>query len=245
MDNARVAIVTGGAQGIGREVVETLLRRGLRVASASLGAADAAPPAIPEARDSYLPIETDVSKNEEIAACVERVFSAWGRIDILVNNAGIRTQTAAERMTREEWDRVLAVNLGGSFFFAQAVLPEMEKRRWGRIVMMASIAGQQGSLASSIAYSASKAGQLALAKQLAKQYAACGITVNAVAPAAIETPELERMPQEERARLERAIPVGRFGKASEVAELVGFLVSENAGYVTGATFDLNGGLMMR
>jgi 3-oxoacyl-[acyl-carrier protein] reductase len=190
-------------------------------------------------------VTVDVADVNAVQQCVEKILAKWGRIDILVNNAGVRKETSIEDIAPEEWNRILSVNLGGTFFFSQAVLQPMKEQKWGRIINMSSFGGQAGPLTSGAHYCASKAGQLALTKSFARSLAKEGITVNSVAPAAIETPEMERIDPIKLANMKEGIPVKRFGKAKEVAKLVSFLASEEAGYITGSTFDINGGLLMR
>lgn len=242
MADARVAVVTGAAQGLGRAVADRMVQGGFRVCYVDVngeklddidGGANA------------MTAVADVSDPQAVAQVVQAVLSRWGKIEVLVNNAGIRYETPLEAISLEEWNRVLAVNLTGTFLFSQAVLPQMRRQRWGRIIIMSSYGGQAGPLTSGAHYCASKAGQLALMKVLARMVAQEGVTVNAVAPAAIHTPEMDRIDPEKLSRMVASIPVGRVGEPEEVAELVWFLASEAAGYITGATFDINGGLLMR
>ncbi|AJY76135.1 SDR family NAD(P)-dependent oxidoreductase [Paenibacillus beijingensis] len=242
----RVAIVTGASQGLGYAIAAKLVQEGKKVAFVSLGLDSVKAEFERETGEGRVIFcEMDVSDNAAIARCVEDVTRSWGRIDILVNNAGIRTETAIEEIGPEEWNRIMAVNLGGTFFFSQAVVPVMKEQKWGRIINMSSFGGQFGPLTSSAAYSASKAGQIALTKVFARTLAEYGITVNAIAPAAIRTPEMDKIPADALAGMVRTIPVGRVGEAAEVAELVSYLVSDYGGFVTGATMDINGGRLMR
>jgi 3-oxoacyl-[acyl-carrier protein] reductase len=167
-----------------------------------------------------------------------------GRLDILVNNAARTLFTPLFEIEPGEWDDVVATNLRGVFFGCQLAGPRMREQRWGRILNMASIAGQAGG-ASGAHYAASKAGIIVLTKIVAAELAPHGVTCNALAPAAVRTPVFDELPEERLEALRRRIPVGRFGEAGEVAELAAFLCSETAGYITGATFDANGGLLMR
>lgn len=242
----RVAIVTGASQGLGFAIAQLFVNKGMKVAFVSRNLNDIKSKfASAVNSDQVMFVSLDVSDYEAIRGCVEEVIQHWGRIDILVNNAGMRTQTEIEDITPEEWDRVMSVNLGGTFFFSQAVIPIMRKQKWGRIVNMSSFGGQFGPLTSSAVYSASKAGQIALSKVFARTLAADGITVNTIAPASIRTPDMDRMPADAIAKMVQTIPVGRVGEPVEVAELVAYLVSDHGGFVTGATFDINGGRLMR
>ena len=245
----RVAIVTGAAQGIGLAIAKQFLHEGKKVAfvdvNESLLAEIEATLQTDENRRSALFLTIDVADVQAIRAGVRKVLDRWGRIDILVNNAGIRKETAIEEIDLEEWNRLISVNLGGTFFFSQAVLEPMRKQKWGRIINISSFGGQFGPLTSGAHYCASKAGQLVLTKVFARYLAKEGITVNTVAPAAIHTPEMDKIAPEKLDKMVQGIPVGRVGQVEEVAQLVAYVASEDAGYVTGATFDINGGLLMR
>ena len=190
-------------------------------------------------------IQLDVSDIKGIQTTVDQVVNKWGRIDILVNNAGIRFETPIEEINEEEWDQVLNVNLKSTFFFSQAVISVMKEGGWGRIINMSSIGGQAGPLTSGAHYSASKAGQIALSKTFARSLAPYGITVNTVAPAAIRTPEMDKMDPAKLAQMVETIPLRRVGESQEVADLVSYLTSDSGGFTTGATFDINGGRLMR
>lgn len=245
----RVAIVTGAAQGIGLAIAKQFLHEGKKVAfvdvNESLLAEIEATLQTDENRRSALFLTIDVADVQAIRAGVRKVLDRWGRVDILVNNAGIRKETAIEEIDLEEWNRLISVNLGGTFFFSQAVLEPMRKQKWGRIINISSFGGQFGPLTSGAHYCASKAGQLVLTKVFARYLAKEGITVNTVAPAAIHTPEMDKIAPEKLEKMVQGIPVGRVGQVEEVAQLVAYVASEDAGYVTGATFDINGGLLMR
>jgi 3-oxoacyl-[acyl-carrier protein] reductase len=243
----RVALVTGAAQGIGAAVAETLFRGGAKVAVADVRveAATQTSAAIDPAGKRAVPVEVDVRSRESVARAFETAEAALGPVDILVNNAAITAQGSVWEIEPSEWDDVLAVNLRGTLLCSQIAGPAMADRGFGRIVNLASLAGQQGGTVAGAHYAASKAGILVLTKILAKELAGQGVTVNAVVPAAIRGPVMDTMPAERLAALERSIPVGRFGEAAEVAALVAFLCSRDAGYITGAALDINGGLGMR
>ena len=217
----RTAVVTGAAQGLGEAIARTLAARGANVVLA------------------------DQPLDRGGIAHVGEAEDAFGQIDILVNNAARTVSRPLWEIPLDEWDDVLATNLRSVFLATQIVGPRMRDRGWGRIVNMASLAGQQGGAVAGAHYAASKAGIIVLTKIAAADLAADGVTVNAVAPAAISGPIMDAMPQERVEALAARIPVGRVGRPGEVAELVAFLASEEAGYVTGATFDINGGLLMR
>jgi len=243
----RVALVTGAAQGIGAAIAATLFLGGAKVAVADVrvDAATATSAAIDSAGTRAVPVEVDVRSRESVARAFETAEASLGPIDILVNNAAITAQGSVWEIEPEDWDDVLAVNLRGTLLCSQIAGPAMERRGFGRIVNLASLAGQQGGTVAGAHYAASKAGILVLTKILAKELAGTGVTVNAVVPAAVRGPVMDTMPAERLAALESTIPVGRFGEPAEVAALVAFLCSADAGYITGAALDINGGLGMR
>jgi NAD(P)-dependent dehydrogenase (short-subunit alcohol dehydrogenase family) len=241
----RVAIVTGGARGIGFEIGAALARSGLRVALTDLngpGAADAAAVLTREGGES-LGVEGDVSRPEDVKAMVASVGQRWGRIDVLVNNAGICPMTPFLEIGADEWDSVLAVNLKGAFLCCQAVVPWMLSQGAGKIVNIASSAGQMGGIAVGLHYSASKAGILGLTKSLARALAP-QIQVNAVSPGTTESEMTNGWEDAAIANIIRQIPAGRLGRPVDVAAAVEFLVSEQAGFITGQTLNVNGGLYM-
>ena len=235
----RTAVVTGAAQGLGEAIARALHARGASVVVADVNddsAARVASSLGARARGAYV----DVCDR----ASVERMLDAAGRVDVLVNNAARTLFTPLFEIDTDEWDDVLATNLRGVFYGCQLAGPRMREQGWGRILNMASIAGQAGG-ASGAHYAASKAGIVVLTKIVAAELAPNGVTCNALAPAAVRTPVFDELPEERLEALRQRIPVGRFGEPAEIAELAAFLCSEEAGYVTGATFDANGGLLMR
>ncbi|MDQ1003534.1 NAD(P)-dependent dehydrogenase (short-subunit alcohol dehydrogenase family) [Neobacillus niacini] len=249
MNEQRVAIVTGANKGLGLAVAENFVKEGKKVVFVIRNKAN-----LEQTRQRFqqeelqkqvMFIQLDVSDINGIKSAVNEVLNEWGRIDILVNNAGIRFETPIEEIDEEEWDQVLSVNLKSTFFFSQAVIPAMKERGWGRIINMSSIGGQAGPLTSGAHYSASKAGQIALSKVFARSLAPYGITVNTVAPAAIRTPEMDKMDPAKLAQMVETIPLRRVGEPREVSDLVSYLASDTGGFTTGATFDINGGRLMR
>jgi NAD(P)-dependent dehydrogenase (short-subunit alcohol dehydrogenase family) len=226
----RVALVTGAASGIGAAVA-----RRLRASGAEVAALDLQPV------DGYLSVQADISKSAEVNAAVARVEQELGRIDVLVNSAGVSGHSLhTVDVDDNEWQSVLGINASGSFYLSRAVLPGMVERGYGRIVLLASIAGKEGNPMAA-AYSASKAAVIALAKAIGKDVAGTGVLVNAIAPAVIETPILAGMSEEHVAYMLQRVPLGRMGTADEVASLVAFLASEELSFSTGATFDISGG----
>lgn len=241
----RTALVTGAAQGIGRAVAEGLLAAGARVAALDLDAERVAGTFAGHGQQ-ILPLAADVSDPTQIDAAVDRMTREWGNADILVNNAGRTVTRSIWDMTVDEWDDVLATNLRSFVLFIQRCAPAMRAAGWGRIVNMASLAGQHGSMGGpSPHYAASKAGIIVLTKDVAREVAPDGVTVNAVAPAAVRTPVMDGFDPELVAQFVEAIPVGRVGEVHEVASLVTYLCSDAAAFVTGATLDVNGGISMR
>lgn len=241
----RVAIVTGASQGIGETIARELAAEGATVVlvdvqrdklEAVAGSIIAAGGRA-EARDADV---GDAAAADGVAAAVA---AAHGRIDHLVNNAGITRDTLLMRMKEEDWDAVLRVNLKGAFNFSRAVLRTMIAARYGRIVNIASVAGQMGN-AGQTNYAASKAGVIALAKSLAREVGSRGITVNAVAPGFIATAMTEALPEEIKKAYLEIIPLKKFGLPIDVAHAVKFLLSEDAAYVTGQVVSVNGGMYM-
>jgi 3-oxoacyl-[acyl-carrier protein] reductase len=223
----RVALVTGGGSGIGAAVAERLSSGGALVVTF-----DASPTA---------DVQGDVTRSADLGGAVEHVEERHGRLDILVNSAGIPGESLRTvDVTDEEWERVLAVNATGSFYACRAVLPGMIARGYGRIVLVASIAGKEGNPMAG-AYSASKAAVIAMTKAIGKDVAGTGVLVNCIAPAVIETPILEGLSRHHIDYMVERIPLGRVGRADEVAALVAWLASEDCSFSTGATYDISGG----
>ena len=230
--SGRVALVTGGASGIGDAVARRLLAEGAAVASLDLEA---------RAAEGILALGGDVSRSADVEAAVDRVERELGPLDVLVCSAGVPGASLATLdVTDEEWRRVLAINADGVFFCNRAAAARMVPRGYGRIVNVASIAGKEGNPMAA-AYSASKAAVIALTKAVGKDLARTGVLVNCVAPAVIETPILEGISQEHVDYMVERIPMGRMGRPDEVAALVCWLASEECSFSTGATYDISGG----
>ena len=241
----RIALVTGASQGIGRACALQLARDGATLALAARNLDKLAEVAaeIAEAGGTAHAFSLDVSSEDSIKECARSVIAHCGGVNILVNNAGITRDILSMRMKRKDWDDVLSTNLTGAFLMSQAVMSAMVKNRWGRIVNVTSVVGETGQ-AGQANYAASKAGLIGLTKSLARELASRTITVNAVAPGYIETPMTAVLTDEQKAATAQHIPLGRVGSDVEVAHAVAFLASEEAGYITGHTLDVNGGLYM-
>ncbi|MFD8812439.1 SDR family oxidoreductase [Streptomyces sp. NPDC059627] len=243
----RVALVTGAGRGIGAAVAGRLHRLGLRVAllDRDEDAVTALAAELDPGRGTALALAADVSDTAALEDAVRTVSGVWHAPDVLVNNAARTVPGSVWDIGLDEWDAVLATNLRSVFALTRLCAPAMRERGWGRVVNLASLAGQQGGTLAGAHYSASKAGVLVLTKVFARELAPYGVTVNAVAPAAVETPVVAELGAAAVSGMAAGIPVGRLGRPAEVAALVAHLAGEEAGYVTGATFDINGGTHMR
>jgi NAD(P)-dependent dehydrogenase (short-subunit alcohol dehydrogenase family) len=230
--SGRVALVTGGASGIGAATIRRLLSEGARVASLDLGG---------EPPPGALPLGGDVTDSAQVERAVARTTDELGPIDILVCSAGITgASLPTVEVTDEEWRRVMAVDADGVFFCNRAVLPGMVARGYGRIVNIASIAGKEGNPMAT-AYSAAKAAVIAMTKAIGKDVARTGVLVNCIAPAVIETAILDGLSEEHIDYMVERIPMGRLGSADEVAALACWLASEECSFSTGAAYDISGG----
>ncbi len=242
----RVAIITGGARGIGKAIGSAFVREGAKVCLVDVdkGILETAKNEIQKSREEIIAFACDITKSAEVKAAVNQVQKAFGRIDILVNNAGIIRRGTIETVTEEDWDRVIEVNLKGTFNCCKAVVEIMKQQGYGKIVNVSSIAGKMGDITSAPGYGPSKAGVDALTKTLARQLATYGINVNAVSPHAIETEMSAQWSEERRKEIIASIPLGRLGKPEDVAEAVLFLASDDASFITGEILDVNGGALM-
>jgi 3-oxoacyl-[acyl-carrier protein] reductase len=239
----QVAIVTGAGRGIGAAIATRLARCGAKVVAADLDLAAAEQVAGED--DLVTARQVDVADWDAVHALVAETWEREGRLDVFVNNAALTIARDFWELEPTEWDEVMAVNLRGTLAGCRAAGERMRSQGSGRIVNLTSLAGQQGSVANGAHYSASKAGIIVLTKIAAAELAPDNVTVNAIAPAAIESPLVDALPPERRESLAASIPLGRLGHPDEVAATVAYLASEEAAYITGATLDLNGGLFMR
>ncbi|MEL7242589.1 MAG: 3-oxoacyl-[acyl-carrier-protein] reductase [Cyanobacteria bacterium J06573_2] len=240
----QVAVVTGASRGIGRAIAQEFAKLGATVVvnyASSSKAAEELVSEITTAGGNAIALQADVSKEEDVESLVKTVLEKFNKIDILVNNAGITRDTLLLRMKPEDWQAVINLNLTGVYLCTRAVSKGMLKKRSGRIINIASVAGQMGNPGQAN-YSAAKAGVIGLTKTLAKEFASRGITVNAVSPGFIETDMTSELQSEE---ILKAIPLGRYGKPEEIAGMVRFLAADNAAaYITGQTFNVDGGMVM-
>ena len=243
--DGRVALVTGASQGIGRAVAMELAKAGATVvlAARNVEKLEAVKAEIVAAGGKAESFALDVSSEESIKAVGKAVIAQTGPVHILVNNAGVTRDGLAMRMKLADWNEVLTTNLTGAFLLTQAVLPAMLRERWGRIVNITSVVGETGQ-AGQANYAASKAGLIGLTKSLARELASRAITVNAVAPGYIETAMTAVLNDEQKNAMLGVVPLGRPGSDADIAAAVRFLASEEAGYITGHTLDVNGGLYM-
>ena len=241
----RKAVVTGAGRGIGRAIAEELARQGVHVICISQNPASCggAAEAIQAAGGSAEALAVDVSDSAAVNAASEQLLKAHGTIDILVNNAGITRDTLLMRMKDEEWDAVLRTNLNSCFYWSRALMPTMARQRWGRVINISSVIGQMGN-AGQANYAAAKAGIFGLTMSLAREFAKRGLTVNAVAPGFIQTDMTEGLGDEVTAAILQQIPLKRLGSPADIANIVTFLAAEEAGYITGQTFTVDGGMVM-
>ena len=242
----QVAIITGAAKGIGRSIALALVKEGAKVVLVDVDGEvlRSLQEEIEKRGGQALSVACDISTFFDVERMVEQGLKAFGRIDLLVNNAGIIRRGTIETVSEEDWDRVIAVNLKGTFNCCKAVVGPMKRQRSGKIVNVSSIAGKLGDITSAPGYGSSKAGADALMKTLARQLAPSGIRVNAVAPHAIETEMSAQWPDERKREVITGIPLGRLGRPEDVADAVLFLASDAASFITGEILDVNGGAFM-
>lgn len=240
----RVAIVTGGGRGIGEAIVRRFVSEGASVAFTYNSSPDRAADLVNAlGEDRVLAVRCNVTEGSQLEALAEKVLSRWGKIHILVNNAGITRDGLAIRMSRQDFDDVIATNLTGVFLATKAVLRPMMSERWGRVINISSVVGLTGN-AGQANYVASKAGLIGMTKALAREVASRNILINCIAPGYIQSDMTERLNEKQRDAIVGAIPLGRIGQGEDVAAVAAFLASDDASYITGQVFAVDGGMTM-
>jgi acetoacetyl-CoA reductase len=240
----RVALVTGGVRGIGLAISRDFLDRGATVAAGYSRNEEAAGAFLEEADPERVSVhQGNISNHVDCERVIEEVIDRYGRLDILVNNAGITVDKSVRKMTPQEWNHVIEVNLNGAFYMSRAALQHMIDRGYGRIVNISSVIGETGNIGQAN-YAAAKAGLFGLTMTMALEGARSGITVNCVAPGFIATEMVAAVPEAILARIVEQIPAGRLGTPEEVARVVAFLVDSDSSYITGQAYSVNGGLYM-
>lgn len=237
----RVAIVTGGARGIGQSIALRLSEAGASLVIADLGDATAVVEQIKKNGRQAIGVVADISSAPDAARVIENAVSTFGHADILVNNAGITRDQLLMRMSDDDWDAVLRVNLKSAFLCSRAVLRPMIKQKWGRIINISSVVGIVGN-AGQANYASAKAGLIGLTKTISKEVASRGITANAIAPGFIDTAMTQKLTEEQRDAIKKGIPAGFLGAPEDVANAVAFLASEEARYITGQVLNVDGGM---
>lgn len=242
----KVAVITGAANGMGKAIAIAFAKEQAKIVAVDidLPGLNSISEFLKNNKLEGITIQADISKKEEIDKAIQTALKTYNRIDILVNNAGICPRTGVEDVTEEEWDRVLNVNLKSAFFLSQKVLPGMKANRYGKIINMVSGAGKIGGLQVGAHYSASKAGLICLTKTFARYAAPFDINVNGVCPGVIGTEMTNSISPAQIETYKKAIPLGRIGLAEDVANVVLFLASDAASYITGEITDVNGGFIM-
>lgn len=240
----KVAVITGAARGIGREIAKKFAEEGASVIMVDIKGAEDSAAELRQLGHAARGLAVDITRSMEVKAAVDNILQKEGKIDILVNNAGIIARGTILDLTDEVWQSVMDVNITGAFYWCRAVLPGMIKAHGGRIVNVSSIAGKMGDITAAPVYGTSKGALNTLTKSLARQAAEYGITVNALAPHAIETDMSAQWSEEKRKGVIESIPLGRMGTPGEVATAALFLASEDAAFITGEVLNINGGYLM-
>ena len=241
-----VVVVTGASRGLGRAIAEELAEGGAKVVvnySRSKEPAEELVEQISKSGGEAIAVQADVSDAEQAQKLIERAIEEFNRIDVLINNAGINIDRTLQKLSVDDWDQVIQVDLNSAFYTVHAALPHMTDQGGGKIINMSSFIGEAGNIGQAN-YSAAKAGLLGFTKTAAQELARFGITVNALCPGFIETDMVAGIPEEARQKLLKQVPLGRFGKPEEVARAVRYLI-EDGDYITGQSIDINGGIYIR
>jgi acetoacetyl-CoA reductase len=241
-----VVVVTGASRGLGRAIAEELAGGGAKVVvnySRSKEPAEELVGQISESGGEAIAVQADVSDAEQAQKLIDQALERFNRVDVLINNAGINIDRTLQKLSVEDWDKVIQVDLNSAFYTVHAVLPHMTDQGGGKIINMSSFVGEAGNIGQAN-YSAAKAGLLGFTKTAAQELARYGITVNAICPGFIETDMVANIPEEAQQKLRKQVPLGRFGKPEEVARAVRYLV-EDGDYITGQSIDINGGIYIR
>ena len=244
--SGKKAIVTGAAQGIGLGIASRLANEGIWVAICDRNGEKAREEAakLNAMGLKVIAVEADISNVTDIHNMIEYVANFFSGLDILINNAGILDSSSIADMKEETWDRVMAVNLKGTFFCCQAAIPHLKKSSAPRIINISSVAGRMGGYEASLSYAASKGGVLSMTRGMARQLARYGITVNALCPGTIETEMIQGWSAEQKSGLQSRIPLGRLGSITDIAGAAVFLTGDDAAFITGLSLDVNGGMFM-
>ncbi len=241
-----VVVVTGASRGLGRAIAQEMARGGAKVVvnySRSKEPAEELVNEISERGGEAIAVQADVSDAEQAQKLIDRAMEEYNRVDVLINNAGINIDRTLRKLSVDDWDKVIQVDLNSAFYTVHAVLPHMTEQGGGKIINMSSFVGEAGNIGQAN-YSAAKAGLLGFTKTAAQELARYGITVNAICPGFIETDMVANIPEEAQQKLRKQVPLGRFGKPDEVARAVRYLV-EDGDYITGQSIDINGGIYIR
>jgi NAD(P)-dependent dehydrogenase (short-subunit alcohol dehydrogenase family) len=242
----RVAVVTGGSRGLGEAMAIRLAQDGATVAILDIDqeAASDVVGRIQRLGSQAIALKTDVGQVAQIRGSLAAVVEEYGRLDILINNAGIVLTTSIDKITEDEWRKVIDINLNSVFFASQEAMRPMMTNKWGRIINISSMAGRQGSIVAGCHYGAAKAAILGITKNFARYLAPYNVTVNAIAPGPIMSDIVRGYTEEKKKMLRESSPLGRIGEPSNIAETAAFLCTDGADYMTGATLDVNGGIFM-